>query len=141
MKKEDKDQLYKNLIILLKMFKNRPYHLAKYLTDNSAFDQKFIKKILESNKLKDISKEEEDEINIEQNVIPIYFNDINQMNDFYNSIVDDIKLLSKERSMEELTKELNDKLDSCIKNENYEDAVRIRDYMVRNGIKRVNNFQ
>ena len=50
MNQEDKDQLYKNLVILLKMFKNRPYHLAKYLTDNTAFSQEFIKKILESDK-------------------------------------------------------------------------------------------
>lgn len=140
MSQEEKDQLYKNLVILLKMFKNRPYHLAKYLSDNSAFNQKFIKKILESDKLKDLSKEE-DESSVNMTIIPIHFNDINQMNDFYSSIVDDIKLLSKEKSMEEMTKSINTKLDSCIKSENYEDAVRIRDYMMRNGIKRINNLQ
>lgn len=140
MNQEDKDQLYKNLVILLKMFKNRPYHLAKYLSDNSAFNQKFINKILESDKLKDMSKEE-DESSVNMTIIPIHFNDINQMNDFYNSIVDDIKLLSKEKSMEETTKAINTKLDSCIKSENFEDAARIRDYMQRNGIKRINNLQ
>lgn len=139
MNQEDKDQLYKNLVILLKMFKNRPYHLAKYLTDNSAFNQRFINKILESDKLKDMSKEE-DEANVNMTIIPIHFNDINQMNEFYNSIVDDIKSLSEEKSLEETTKAINNKLDSCIKNENYEDAVRIRDYMMRNGIKRLNNL-
>jgi hypothetical protein len=138
MNQEEKDQLYKNLVILLKMFKNRPYHLAKYLIDNDGFNQSFIKKLLDSDKLKDLSKEEDD-LNSNMDVIPVYFNDINQMNDFYNSIVDDIKL-STNRSMEELTKEINTKLDNCIKNENYEDAVRIRDYMNRNGIKRTNNF-
>lgn len=139
MNQEDRDELYKNLVILLKMFKNRPYHLAKYLTDNSAFNQKFINKILESDKLKDMAKEE-DESNVNMTIIPTHFNDINQMNDFYNSIVDDIKLSSKERSMEETTNAINTKLDNCIKNENFEDAARIRDYMIRNGIKRINNL-
>lgn len=138
MNQEEKDQLYKNLVILLKMFKNRPYHLAKYLSDNSAFNQKFIKKLLESDKLKDMAREDE-ESNANLDVIPVYFNDINQMNDFYNSIVDDIKLLSVNRSMEELTLDINNKLDKCIKGENFEDAARIRDYMSRNGIKRINN--
>ncbi len=138
MSQEDKDQLYRNLVILLKMFKNRPYHLAKYLTDNSAFDQKFIKKILDSDKLKDISKE--DELDENPNIVPIHFIDISQMNDFYNSIVEEAKL-SKDSSMEELTKDLNIKLDGCIKSENFEDAARIRDYMTRNGIQRLNNFQ
>jgi cysteinyl-tRNA synthetase len=135
MSEEEKDQLYRNLIILLKMFKNRPYHLAKYLTENSAFNQNFIKKILESDKLKNLVKEE-DESALQTNFIPIHFNDINQMNEFYGSIIDDKLLSSEEKSIEELTKELNEKLDTCIKGENYEDAARVRDYMSRNGIKR-----
>jgi len=117
------------------MFKNRPYHLSKYFIDNSAFSQDFIKKIIESDKLKDMVKSEDESAN-SVTIIPIHFNDINQMNDFYNSVVDDIKSLSKEKSMDELTKDINEKLDRCIKNENYEDAARIRDYMNRNGIKR-----
>ena len=135
MNQNDKDQLYKNLVVLLKMFKNRPYHLSKYFIDNSAFSQDFIKKIIESDKLKDMVKSEDESAN-SVTIIPIHFNDINQMNDFYNSVVDDIKSLSKEKSMDELTKDINEKLDRCIKNENYEDAARIRDYMNRNGIKR-----
>ena len=135
MNQNDKDQLYKNLVVLLKMFKNRPYHLSKYFIDNSAFSQDFIKKIIESDKLKDMVKSEDESAN-SVTIIPIHFNDINQMNDFYNSVVDDIKSLSKEKSMDELTKDINERLDRCIKNENYEDAARIRDYMNRNGIKR-----
>ena len=30
----ENEDLYRNLVILLKMFKNRPYHLAKYLIEN-----------------------------------------------------------------------------------------------------------
>ena len=45
---EKDDQLYTNLVTILKLFKNRPYHLAKYLIENKAFDQKFINRIIES---------------------------------------------------------------------------------------------
>lgn len=137
MNQEEKEQLYKNLIILLKLFKNRPYHLAKYLTDNSAFTSDFLKKIIQSDKLKDMNLEEE---NSNMTIVPIYFNDINQMNEFYNSIIDDIKLLSSpnEKSFDDIVKDVNLKLNECIKKENYEDAARIRDYMNRNGIKRIN---
>jgi len=133
---KNNDELYRSLIVLLKMFKNRPYHLAKYLVDNSALNKEFVKKLLKSDKLKELSEEE-----IENpSVAPVYFVDISQMEEFYNSFVDDIKQISKEKNLEELTKEINEKLDSCIKAEKYEDAARIRDYMLRNGIKRVNIF-
>jgi hypothetical protein len=137
MNQEEKDILYRNLVIFLRMFKNRPHHLAKYFIDNESFNQIFIKKVLESNKLKKMI-EEEDDLNSKLDMVPIYFSDINQMNDFYNSIINDTN--TKLKSLEELTKEINTKLDDCIKNENYEDAVYIRDYMNRNGIKRTNNF-
>jgi len=133
---DNNDELYRSLVVLLKMFKNRPYHLAKYMVDNSALSKDFINKLLKSDKLKELSEDESEK----PSVIPVYFVDITQMEEFYTSFVDDIKQISKEKSLEELTKELNDKLDTCIRNEKYEDAARIRDYMLRNGIKRINNF-
>lgn len=133
----NEEELYRSLVALLKMFKNRPYHLAKYMVDNSALNQEFIKKLLKSDKLRELSEDEGDKPNTP---VPVYFVDISQMDEFYTSFIDDIKQISKEKSFEELTKELNDKLDTCIRNEKYEDAARIRDYMLRNGIKRNNNF-
>lgn len=133
---DNNEELYRSLVALLKMFKNRPYHLAKYMVDNNALSKDFILKLLKSDKLKELSEEEVDK----PSVVPVYFVDITQMDEFYSSFVDDIKQISKEKSLEELTKELNDKLDTCIRNEKYEDAARIRDYMLRNGIKRINNF-
>lgn len=134
----ENEDIYRSLVILLKMFKNRPYHLAKYLVENSALTNDFINKLKNSEKLKEIS---DDEKTSEQKFlpapVPIYFVDISQMENFYNSLVDDLKQLSKEKSIEQITKELNDKLDNCIKDEKYEDAARIRDYMSRNGIKRI----
>jgi hypothetical protein len=131
----ENEELYRSLVILLKMFKNRPYHLAKYLVENSALKEDFIKKLKNSDRLKEIN---EDEKSSEQKLlpVPVYFVDISQMENFYNSLVDDIKQLSKEKGIEEVTNELNKKLDDLIKLEKYEEAARVRDYMNRNNIKR-----
>jgi excinuclease UvrABC helicase subunit UvrB len=132
----ENEETYRNLVLLLKMFKNRPYHLAKYLVENSALTDDFINKIKNSDKLKEMSDGEKSEQKLLP-VVPVYFVDISQMENFYNSFTDDIKSLSKEKSIEQITKELNEKLDSCIKTEKYEDAARIRDYMTRNDIKKL----
>ncbi len=133
----ENEELYRSLVLLLKMFKNRPYHLAKYLVENSALTDQFIEKLKNSDKLKEMN---EDEKSSEQKLlpvpVPVYFLDISQMENFYNSFIDDIKKLSKDKNMDEITKELNSKLDDLIKNEKYEEAARVRDYMNRNNIKR-----
>jgi hypothetical protein len=127
MKNED---LYRNLVILLKMFKNRPFHLAKYLIENSALNEEFIKKLSDSEKLKEFS--EDDELKSKT-----LFLDINQMNDYYNSLTDDIKKIGVAKTPEEIAEALNQKLESLILEENYEDAASLRDYMFRNNIKRI----
>ena len=127
------DDFYNNLVAFLKMFKNRPNHLAKYLLDNSAVNKDFLKKISNNDHLKSLST------NDEKLTSPIYFADINKMNDYYNSFTDDIKKLNKGKTPEEIEDEMNDKLNSLIFNEKYEDAARLRDYMQRNKIKRNKN--
>jgi cysteinyl-tRNA synthetase len=117
------------------MFKNRPYHLAKYLVENSALTEDFIKKLKNSDKLKELNESEKTEQKLLP--VPVYFVDISQMENFYNSFIDDIAQLSKEKSIEEITKDINNKLDELIKQEKYEEAARIRDYMNRNNIKRI----
>ena len=129
------EELNKNLVILLKMFKSRPYHLAKYLIENSALNSDFINKLINSDKIKKISDQNSDS---NLSIAPVYFVSINQMNDFYESFVDDISQASKEKSLEEITKDINQKLDVLIKDDKFEEASRVRDYMLRNGIKRLN---
>lgn len=114
-----------NIIIFLKLFKNRPYHLAKYLIDNSAFNKSFINKINKSdmiNKLKDDITDDD-----------IYFMDINQMDEYYNSLLES----TKNKNSEDICKELNIKLDELIIQENFEDATKLRDYMIKKSIKRL----
>lgn len=129
---QNNEQLYRNLITILKLFKNRPYHLAKYLIENGAFDDKFIKKLLDSNKLNELGKEESKAL-----VKAVYFVDISHMSDFFNSFTSDKDV--KEKTDSEKVKEINHRLDECLRLEKYEDAIRIRDYMTKNNIKRISN--
>ena len=124
----ENEDLYRNLVILLKMFKNRPYHLAKYLIENSALTNEFIKKVSENTKL----SEEEN-----KSKQPVYFLDIGKMNDHYSSFTDEIKLLEGGKSLFEIEIELNEKLNKFLLEEKYEDAARLRDYMTKNKIKRI----
>jgi hypothetical protein len=128
---QNNEQLYRNLIAILKLFKNRPYHLAKYLIENEAFNDEFINKLLESDRLNQIGQEESKSL-----VKAVYFVDISQMTDYFNSLTqEDFK--SKRRSISNLTPEqLNQKLEQYLREERYEDAIRIRDYMIKHNIKR-----
>ena len=67
---------------------------------------------------------------------PIHRNeDINHLNEYFNSILDDD--IKKEKTPQEISIELNQKLEQLIKEEKYEEAIFIRDYMNRNNIPRI----
>jgi hypothetical protein len=119
------DDTYKKLVTLLKLFKNRPYHLGKYLLDNNALNKDFIKTVLNSDKLNELSNNE--------NLI-INFNSIGQMEEFYSSLVDLNNLDNK--TQDQIEEELNLKLNKLIEDEKYEEAANLRDYMKRKKIKR-----
>ena len=108
---------YKGLSKFLKFFINRPNHLARYLIENDALNKDFLKKI------SSIDRSDVDE----SNLISVYFLDINQMNNFFNKLIEnkDAQLDSNENLIEELEKELQ----ICLFEERYEDAIRIRDYL------------
>lgn len=130
MENNDNEKIYRNLITVLKLFQNRPYHLAKYLMETEAFKEEFLNKIKESERLNTLNTEEDN-----NSLKAIYFIDISHMKDFFNSLTDDVydkKFKNKRNTIEEL----NAKLDKCLKEERYEDAIRIRDYMQKNGIER-----
>jgi excinuclease UvrABC helicase subunit UvrB len=120
------EELNEHLANFLKMFKNRPYHLAKYLIDNSALNKSFLNKIVKSGKLNTETPQVTPEVPIK---------DISEMEDYYSSILDPIKIGNK--TVEEITKETNDKMDELIKNEKFEEAAKLRDYMNKKSIKRI----
>jgi len=111
---------YLNIISLLKLFNNRPYHLAKYLLENESFNEDFLNKLNKSSKLKNDDKE-----------IP-YFNEINKMNDYFSSLIE----LNNDISFNDIENDLNSKLVKLIKEEKFEEAAIIRDMMDLNGISR-----
>jgi hypothetical protein len=119
----EKDKFKKNLISFLTLFKNRPNHLAKYFIENNAFSDTFMKKIMDSQSLNDGA----DDSNI-------YFLNISDMNRYFSAI---LKKMGIDKSSEEITKEINERLDLLISEENYEEAILVREYMVQNNILRI----
>lgn len=128
MDNNENDKIYQNLITVLKLFQSRPYHLAKYLMDTDAFSEDFLRKIKNSDKLNSLNKEDESSLKA------IYFIDVSHMKDFFNSLTDDV-YEKKLKNKRDISEELNDKLEKSLKDERYEDAIRLRDYMQKNGIE------
>ena len=125
------DRTQRNLITLLKLFKNRPYHMSKYLLENAAFDKGFLRKIDKSFKLNELSSKCSNS-DLES------FNNLNQMDDFYSSLLEEMnEIVLHDRN--NLTIVLNDRLDSLIRDEKYEEAAALRDYMLTLDIKRKYN--
>jgi len=120
---------YQNLITLLKLFKNRPYHLAKYLMENSALTDKFIDNISNSSNLTKLS-DDPDKIQS----TGVNFISITQMEDFYTSLLDSKDVTKK--THKDLEKEMNKKLDELIQDEKFEEAAYLRDWMKMKKMKR-----
>ncbi len=129
MEKKDLSKYEKNLVCFLRLFQNRPFHLAKYLSDNDCFRDDFIKNITESKKLGDLSQK------YDLGELPnVYFMNFKEMLKFFENISQDYKIEGMDN--EKVQEELNSKLNEFIKLEKYEDAIKIRDFMIQNNIKR-----
>ena len=115
-----------NLVNLFKLFKNRPHHLTRFLLDQDALKDNFLKKINNNSKLS----------NLDSTDINEYFNSIDDMKDHYSLYINDVEISKRKKTKEELIEELNLKIKESIELENYEEAVRIRDYMIRNNLKK-----
>lgn len=121
MNKSDKE----NLITLLKIFKNRPYHLAKYLIDNFAFTDVFLEKIRSSQKLSQLQNKLQQDPE---------FKSISDMEEFYNSLIEEE--INMKGDIEKMTQECNSKLEKLVNSEKYEEAAILRDFMKKMGIKK-----
>ena len=113
----NQDHIYQNLTRLLLLFQNRPHHLAKYLIDKCAFNDFFLKMVEESDKLNNPTETP-------------FFRSVDEMNDYY-----DIFKENSKNNHNKKVEELFSKLQECLKEEKYEDAARLRDYMIKIGIK------
>ena len=105
------------------MFRNKPHLLTKYLLENNAMDSKFMDKLIGNLPLMMESNEP-------------HFLTINDMNDYYNRFAEYNPEISGEKSVEEIEKELNRRLNDAIENERYEEASKIRDYMKKNNYRK-----
>ena len=105
---------------LFSFFNNRPNHLAKYLVESNAFNKEFLNKVT-SVQIPELNNDK---------ILDIYFVDINHMNNFFTN------LLNKEKypdsNPEKIEEDLQRELEKCIKEERYEDAIRIRDFLKKN---------
>jgi excinuclease UvrABC helicase subunit UvrB len=119
---------HSNLINLLKLFQDRPNHLANFLLENDAFSDSFIKKLNDSDKLSELSENLTDK--------DVYFSSIDEMNRFYKLLIDDLESIKKTKTKKELMIELNRKIQDAIQNEDYEEAARIRDYIIKNNLRK-----
>lgn len=115
-----------NLVNFFKLFKNRPHHLTRFLLDQDALNDSFLKKINNNSKLSDIENQDINE----------YFNSIDDMKDHFSLYINDVEISKKKKTKEELIAELNLKIKEAVESENYEEAARIRDYMIRNNLKK-----
>ena len=115
-----------NLVNLFKLFKDRPNNLARFLLDQDAFTDKFLKKINQNKKL---TEENSDDFEI-------YFSSIDEMKDHYSLFINDVEIHKKKKTKEEIIEELTAKIKQAVEEENYEEAARIRDYMLRNNLKK-----
>ncbi len=107
---------------LFEEFDGRPNHLAKFLIDSKALSDDFIERVSSSTTI------------MKNNEKP-FFKNISEMNNWYKEMVDDLDKLKKKKTKPELIIELNNKISKAIQSENFEEACRIRDYMVKNGYK------
>ena len=124
-----KKKFEKNLISFLKLFQNRPFHLAKYLLENNGLSDEFIDKITKSEKLNFLSE------NLGIDELPdLNFKNFKEMMKFFENI--DNEYNSEYKNKEQLTSELNKKMDFYIQSDRFEEAIKLRDYMIRNHIKR-----
>lgn len=119
---------YKNLLVLIRMFKNRPNHLSKFLIENNALTKEFLDRIEISDKLSNanLSKTGEDSY---------YFTNITEMKAYYSSLIDDLELVKTKKSREDLKKYLTEGLETAILNEDFEEASRIRDFIIMNKLR------
>ena len=94
--------------------------------DQDALKDNFLKKINNNSKLSDVENTDINE----------YFNSIDDMKDHYSLYINDVEISKRKKTKEELIEELNLKIKEAIELENYEEAARIRDYMIRNNLKK-----
>lgn len=135
------EKIKNNLIILLKLFKNKPQYLIKFFLNNNAFTEQFLTKVFNSNELNKLKNTEKEDLEDSEDIfseLP-HFKSINDMNKYFMNIINtpcDIKEDNiYEKINKDLEKNLKKQLRESIKSEDYEKAAELRDRMEDLNIK------
>ncbi len=124
--------LKKNLITFLTIFDGKPNILAEYLLQYDILDENIIKLLINNKELSKKSKELKEKGEIEKP----YFTSIEEMQEFYNKFftIDKDKIIHPLLGAETQEKAFILELKKAIEKEDYELAVKIRDYCILNDI-------
>ncbi len=115
----EEKQFIDNFIKLIKLFKNKPHFLTKFLLNNYAFDKKFVDTIQTSEFLTKIKRSDYN----------LNFKNFDEMNQYFFNIVN-----SGIKNIKETKKDFNKNLKKLLDEEKYEEASKLRDYMKKNKI-------
>lgn len=107
-----------NFIRLFKIFNKYPYMFVSFLIRNDAFKDSFKKKLLTSK----IKQKE-------------HFVDMEKMLDYYVSILDNEQFNMEDQSASDKEKHWNNRLSKAISEQRFEDAAKIRDFMILKSYK------
>jgi hypothetical protein len=119
---EKKSILLDKLFNFFNMFGDKKHLMIKYMLDNNIFNESFIESILNNS-------------NFNNSVDVPNFNRIEDIFPFYNTLLDDFD--NSGDTPEDISYNLNNKLDEYISKDMFEEAIRLRDYMKKNNIDRI----
>lgn len=100
----NQQEKYELLANFLKLFQDKRWLLAKFLIDNNAINDSFLKKI-----------------NLDDDDLISDFENLEKLNDYFNRII------SKESEMHRI--DLETKLIELLEEERYEEAAKLRDWL------------
>ena len=119
---DNKSILLDKLFNFFNMFGDKKHLMIKYMLDNNIFSEVFIESILNNS-------------NFNDSVDVPNFNRIEDIFPFYNTLLDDFD--NSGDTPEDISHNLNNKLDEYISKDMFEEAIRLRDYMKKNNIDRI----
>jgi hypothetical protein len=132
MKPNKNKLLKKNLITFLTVFDGNPNILAEYLLQYDVLDSKIINLLLNNKELNKKSKELKDKGEIEKP----YFSSIKEIQEYYNKffIVEKEKIIHPLLEVETKEQSLMLEMKKALEKEDYELAIKIRNYCIENNL-------
>jgi|VirMetMinimDraft_7_1064189.scaffolds.fasta_scaffold10411_3 hypothetical protein len=135
MSEKELEAFKKNMVTLLKIFKDKPNLLVKYILEYDIMSSETQRLIISNKELSKRSKEMEDDE--DENLDIPYFNNFKEMKKYYDNIFETNQdsITINYPSLEEPKRDtLLRELKEAIEEEDYEKCVKIRDYCMKRDI-------